>query len=483
LSKFLSAVLTTNLTVLEIMRRQGCLLSLRTWLWFFGFITIQAMPRQRLLRQPLSLNHDVVTTAVLWIDEVLPETDHDSGSVRAHALVHEIMSQSAHVTILPTSQYPRPISYLSAIALEGAKVIAKIDEAKGTYVGLRYEDMARRSWRTPGQNIECLFSHIVISRRGSYRATIDDSGDVHRSLVLERCKAAQIIFDTVDLHFLRNARKKALAGETLDLMSLATEEITMSLSSTSTWVVSMLERNILSAVLARFIDSNPNHRRDASTVPQIEIVSNVVRESQQLSAFNFEGRENFVFIGSLNHAPNVDALHWLLLDIWPTFLQLEMDSELHDSTSPPSLLLVGSDWNGNHSITNKIFGERKFSKMTNPRTRVKILGHVADLHALMARSRVSLAPLRFGAGVKGKVCLSAEMGVPLVASKIAMEGTNIPAAVAQTTAKFAEAMLHLYYNKAEWEKQRGAALEEVRRSYGRERVQRVLSGLFRSVST
>ena len=453
--------------------------SVHAWTWLISFATLSMKPRERLLdcRYSVPMN-----AQFLWVDEVLPETDHDSGSVRARALIRAISSQNATVTVLATNHRdPRPLSYLDDLTREGICVIANRNRRRGTYVGLAWHEIARRSWRMSGVRVGCLFSHVVISRRGSFRATVSPrvtSKHYKKSLVLTRCPEAEIIFDTVDLHFLREARENSLRGGVIDegvapeVMSAASEECKIALSSNLVWTVSELERSLLSLALAKFVEKDGN-----ATMPRIEIVSNVVERSAQHSTFDFEERENFVFIGSLNHAPNIDALKWLANDIWPTFLELESASEYYNSTHRPSLLIVGSDWNGRTSITREIFGSRN--------SRVHVLGHVKDLtlDSLMARTRVSLAPLRYGAGVKGKVCLSAAMGVPVIGTEIAMEGLNIPAVLANSATKFAESMLYLYNDRVAWEELRELGLEEVENKHSPGHIRRVLSDLLRANST
>ena len=117
----------------------------------------------------------------------------------------------------------------------------------------------------------------------------------------------------------------------------------------------------------------------------------------------FAERAGALFVGSFGHAPNLDAVEWLLGEIWP--LVLEAEPELR-------LTVVGSDPPAWLSATE--------------RPGVDVAGEVPDVDVFLDRALVSVAPLRFGAGVKGKVLASMARGVPVVGSPIALEG--IPAA-------------------------------------------------------
>ena len=118
-------------------------------------------------------------------------------------------------------------------------------------------------------------------------------------------------------------------------------------------------------------------------------------------------RRGVAFIGSYGHAPNLDAAHALLEDVMPRVWAA-------DPTIP--LLLAGSDLPAGLTAAAARITDRP----------VEVLGWVENLDALMARIRLTVAPLRYGAGLKGKVLDSIAAGVPCVCSPIAAEGMDLP---------------------------------------------------------
>src|SRR5262249_25541476 len=117
-------------------------------------------------------------------------------------------------------------------------------------------------------------------------------------------------------------------------------------------------------------------------------------------------KPGIAFIGGYRHPPNVDAAMWAARTILP---------ELRKRISGVELLLVGS------YMPPKV--SRLAAKDIVP------LGYVPTLNAVFERAKVTIAPLRYGAGLKGKVLESLAAGIPCVMTNIAAEGVNLPAAL------------------------------------------------------
>ncbi|WP_173577336.1 Hint domain-containing protein [Acetobacter fallax] len=118
-------------------------------------------------------------------------------------------------------------------------------------------------------------------------------------------------------------------------------------------------------------------------------------------------RNGLVFLGNYSHEPNVDAAFWLVRDIMPLVWKQE-----------PSIrcLLAGADMSE--------------SIRALERHGVGIVGHAPDLDTMFSEVRLSVSPLRFGAGIKGKVLESFARGVPCVMTPVAAEGLNLPETLA-----------------------------------------------------
>ncbi len=143
-------------------------------------------------------------------------------------------------------------------------------------------------------------------------------------------------------------------------------------------------------------------------------------------------RRDIVFIGGFDHAPNVDAVLYFAREILPRVVE-----------RLPEIVftVIGAD------------PQPEIKQLAGPH--VQILGHVPDVGPIFDRARVSVAPLRFGAGVKGKVNQSMLMGVPTVVTSIAAEGMHLvhgrDALVADTPAPFADAVIQLWTSRELWE--------------------------------
>ncbi len=143
----------------------------------------------------------------------------------------------------------------------------------------------------------------------------------------------------------------------------------------------------------------------------------------------FAARRGLVFVGSFAHTPNVDAACWLVETVMPLVRQVDPDIVC---------LLVGS------AMPDVVW------RLAGPG--VVPLGEVADLGSVFGRVRLSVAPLRYGAGVKGKVLDSLAASVPCVMSPIAAEGLGLPAGlralVAEDAARFAKLICRLHRSEA-----------------------------------
>ena len=166
----------------------------------------------------------------------------------------------------------------------------------------------------------------------------------------------------------------------------------------------------------------------AQDAPQarVDILSNL--HSIQGSGQPFEQRRDLVFVGGFRHPPNVDAVLWFAGEVFPLIRAQAPDIVFHciGSETPEPIRALASQ------------------------PGVVVHGHVPDLDPYMDGCRIAVAPLRYGAGVKGKVNLSMAHGQPVVATACAVEGMHLrdgeDALVADSAQGFADAVLRLYHD-------------------------------------
>ncbi|MCF7506427.1 glycosyltransferase family 4 protein [Vibrio sp. L3-7] len=241
------------------------------------------------------------------------------------------------------------------------------------------------------------------------------------------CPNAFKLLDTEDLQFLRNARHEAVKKETeltkAHLYSdLAKREIAAILRCDLSLIISSYEMDLLKSEFN--IDPTLLHH-----LPFM-VDLNTLAESTK----SFEERKHFMTIGNFRHAPNWDAV-LQLQKIWPKIRKQLPDTELHiyGSYPPP-----------------------KATALHNPKTGFHIKGWAKDAQEVMEQARVCVAPLRFGAGIKGKLLDAMKLQTPNVTSEIGSEGMlpqgelQWPGAVADDIYEFVEAAVALYKDEEKW---------------------------------
>ncbi|MBB1331899.1 glycosyltransferase [Pseudoalteromonas sp. SG43-7] len=239
----------------------------------------------------------------------------------------------------------------------------------------------------------------------------------------KHCPNAVKILDTEDLQCLRNARHEAHKGNRAfnhsDLHSdLAKREIAAILRCDLSLIISSFEMQLLADVFK--VDSNLLHH-----LPFMVDLSSLPEQTK-----SFEQRQHFMTIGNFRHAPNWDAVLYLQ-QIWPLIRKQLPQAELHiyGSYPPP-----------------------KATALNNPKTGFLIKGWAADAYQVMESARVCISPLRFGAGIKGKLLEAMIMQTPSVTTTIGSEGMHhdLPwsGVVENEPQQFADAAVALYQNKS-----------------------------------
>ena len=238
-------------------------------------------------------------------------------------------------------------------------------------------------------------------------------------LIRSYCPWARVIFDTVDLHFLRMQREATLRGDPLlarEAERMRQLELSCMRSADVTVAISEDERRLLLDLVPEAV---------VETVP-------IVFRLPPGPPVALAGRAGLLFVGGFWHAPNGDAVLWFVEHIWPRIRAQAPDAVFR---------IVGSDPTPEVMALGQMPG-------------VEVLGHVPDLIPLFDAARVFVAPLRFGAGMKGKVGQSLVNGLPVVATAIGAEGMSLVdgehALIADAPEAFAECVLTLLEDDALW---------------------------------
>ncbi|MDC0637194.1 glycosyltransferase family 4 protein [Flavobacteriaceae bacterium] len=250
--------------------------------------------------------------------------------------------------------------------------------------------------------------------------------------------AAITILDTEDLHFLRKARQTAFENNrSLDIYTdLSKRELS------SIW------RCDVSLIISKF---EYHWLQETFGVPDTLLFYwPIVFEAPTSPRQSFAQSSDFVCVGNLNHAPNLDAVQWLINDLWP-----QIENQL-----PGVLLHICGAYGREGQV-------RHWSKTRG----VVVHGWVADIDQVLSTSRVNLAPLRFGAGLKGKILHALEMGLPTLTTPIGAEGiTNgqdqVPC-IAETDHDMIQRAVALYQDHHLWQSQQVMGQELIKVSFNK----------------
>lgn len=270
------------------------------------------------------------------------------------------------------------------------------------------------------QYVEQLQPHIVVFDRFV-------SEEQYGWRVEQQCPNALRVLDTEDLHLLRDARRQACKQSRelcqSDLFSeVAQREIAAIYRSDLALMISDYEIGLLQNDFA--VPADLIHH-----CPFMLDVSDLSADQSP----GFDDRQHFISIGNFRHAPNWDAVLYLKQTVWPLIRQQLPDAELHiyGAYPPP-----------------------KATDLHNEQQGFLIKGWAADAGEVLRQSRINLAPLRFGAGIKGKLADGMVWGTPSVTTTIGVEGMTggLPwgGAIVDDPQQFADAAAELYQNCEQW---------------------------------
>ena len=246
--------------------------------------------------------------------------------------------------------------------------------------------------------------------------------------VAQNCPNALRVLDTIDLHCLRLARQEAIKqNRNFSLLDLNSDFAKREIAS--------IYRSDLSLMISDYeMDLLINHFKiDNSLLHYVPFLLDpiLIKNNQWPS---FSERDNFLSIGNFLHEPNWDAVLFLKQFIWPLIRKQLPKAEIHIYGAYPS---------------------KKVFDLNNLKEGFLIKGRADSLERVMKKTKVCLAPLRFGAGIKGKLIDAMQFGVPSVTTDIGAEAMHgeFPwnGIIANQPHKFAEAAVELYTNEIKWQ--------------------------------
>ena len=342
---------------------------------------------------------------VLIIDEIIPEFNKDSGSRRLTEIIKLLLKNKVSVFLIADlKQYKYKSDYIKKIKDLGVNVYQPSIDQKGQLV--TKEDFIKLI--APKIDVAWLHRPTIFSK--------------FQSLVKTANPNIKLVFDMVDFHYVRLLREyelnkdEALKAEAekflkIELENCKNADVVIAISTT--------DKELL--------------KQHFNTDEKVVLISNIHQHIDKSDNFNsFENRNDLLFVGSFRHDPNSDAVKYLKENIMPLVWKDIPDLKVN---------IIGS------YITDDIeaLASDKF----------KLLGFVDDLNAVINTTKLFVAPLRFGAGIKGKIGQSLEHSLPLVTTNVGAEGFDFgnqkQIMIANNAEAIAQKVIDLYTNKILWE--------------------------------
>ncbi|MET1079703.1 MAG: glycosyltransferase [Pseudomonas sp.] len=363
----------------------------------------------------------MATRRVLILDHCTPTPNEDAGSVLAFNTFLLFRDMGFQVTFIPEDNFLYMPGYTEALQRVGIEVLyrpyCQTVEQHLKEVKDRYDLVYLLRPKVVERNLELIRKH---------------------------CPRAKVLYHTVDLHFLRMEREAALFGDAV--------------KGKAAKRMKALEFSAIKAVDAAIVVSTNELELLRRELPDERIHLFPLIMDVTGTTVGFKERRDILFVGGYQHTPNIDAVHYFVADIMP-------------------LLRV------------RLPGVRFFAVGSKPPEEIRALesedvvitGFVEDLPPLLDRMRLSVAPLRYGAGIKGKIGTAMAHGLPVVATFLAAEGMALTpeenVLVADDPAAFADAVVRLYEEEVLWQGLSEAGQVFALKEWGVEAAWRSLSAI------
>ena len=324
---------------------------------------------------------------IIVFDERVPSPDRDAGSLRMF-LILKTLAKWCQVVFVPFNR-PHSADYETALWKEGIETTDAVE----------YRRLLK----------DKRVVAAIISRPSMAEVFIHRIRRVNPHV--------KIIFDTVDLHFVRFQREHEINGDPQALANAKRYR--------------KLERDFAQASDLVWCASAEDSEVMMREVPERRIAVVPTIHELHEPGEPFAARAGLLFIGNLAHRPNADAVLFFMQEVYPQIRELLPNVGLDIIGDNPSPQMVAYD-----------------------STEVRVRGYVPDVEPYLQERRVFVAPLRFGAGIKGKVGEAMAHGIPVVTTSIGAEGFGlthgVDVMIADNPASFAKAVAQLYSEQELW---------------------------------
>ncbi|WP_343328714.1 glycosyltransferase family 4 protein [Polaribacter staleyi] len=362
-------------------------------------------------------NQSVLIIGYVWV-----EPNSSAAGSRMLQLIEQFLQEGFKITFASPAQKSEKATSLSSLG---------VDEVAIALNNASFDDFI-----TELNPSIVLFDRFMMEEQFGWR-------------VAENCPNAIRVLDTEDLHFLRKTRHQQLKkGEEFTTEALlksddAKREIASILRCDMSLIISSFEMDLLKNVF----------KVDEKILCYLPFLLDKIDVHQQEKWKTFEERAHFIFIGNFFHKPNVDAVLTLKNEIWKEIRKVLPKVEVH---------IYGA------------YANQQINQLHNKKEGFIIKGFAEEAKEVVKNARVVLAPLRFGAGIKGKLTEAMICGTPSVATEIGAEGMsgkfNWNGFIESDYSKFSEKAVQLYTDEKLWKASQKNGIEIINQIYDKERL-------------
>jgi GT2 family glycosyltransferase len=357
---------------------------------------------------------------VVFFDHYVPTFDKDAGSRTMYEYIKLFLSKNYHVVLIPDN-FARSKPYTEIYQQLGVEVL--------------YGTWCSKNWKTWIKNNADYIDLFFMARPGVTMKYID---------YLMQYTHAKILYYGMDLHFLREQRHYDLTRDSKLLPKIQKER--------------ELELSIIDRADCALYPSFAEEKYLLSLSSEMRVLTLpafVVPKQEQIE-FKEDARKDFLFVGGFDHTPNRDSVIWFVEEIFPKILEDIPDAIFHivGSNAPNCIKALACD-------------------------NIKVHGFVStrDLKTIYASTRLAVVPLRYGAGIKGKIVEAMSSSVPVLTTSIGAEGFANPEhylAIEDDPQQFARTAVKLYKDGNKLRKMVEAAYDYIHDTFGADKVWEVL---------
>jgi len=336
---------------------------------------------------------------LLFIDYLIPTPDKDAGSLLAFNTILLLKNSGLNVVVTSFSPHNK---------LKYKKLLSKNNIF---FLEPKYLDDYLNN---KGKEIDFIYG----TRYNAYGYLLN--------LLKLKCINAKFIFHTVDLAFLRETRE----------LNLIKSKLNKKLIIQRKKEISLLKKHELNCIKQSDVSiltstAEEKYLRKIDKKSKLTILGLI--DKPKFTKKKFEKRKNIIFLGNYHHTPNMDAVKYFIKHLMPKLIKLGFKDKF---------LIAGS------------FREKELKKLARKSKQVKYIGYKKNLYNVFNNAKLFVSPLRFGAGVKGKIVTSASYGLPIIASKITLEGMGLGNKIVSYSneKQLSEKIINLYYSEEQWKK-------------------------------